>query len=230
MVDTLHVREIDIADYVPSEDEDCPAGLCLKNLVILGKRCGFTDQQAISLVDPFMEAYNMKLDVYWEVVDSYCEGALKPKEGRDLIERLGNELLRGNHELFMRHLEQLIDNFGDNILAVDPHHSLSEAMSHPMDAYDVWRPPWEAEEHRGICPDQEFVDQIEMPKHQPWEIGDISGLGNIPVWYHFDPVDVEKREALRAAYEKGFSVQITMTDSDGRTTTSDIEIGGEKLD
>lgn len=230
MDDTLHVSEIDTADYVPGKDEACSAGLCCKNLLILGKRCGLSDQQAITLVDPFMEAYNTKLEVFWEVVESYCEGALKPEEGRNLIERLSKEVLTGNHELFSRHLEQLIDNFSDNILLVDPIHTLSVVMSHPMDAYDVWRPAWEAQEHRGNCPDQKFVDQIEIPKHQPWEFGDISGMGNVPVWYHFDPVDLEQREALREAYEKGFSVQIKISDGQGNTTITDVEVGGDKLD
>ena len=230
MSDTVHVREIDISDYLPGEDEDCQLNYCVNKLVLLGKRCGLTDKQAIGLVDGFMDAVHVKLGIYWEVVETFEEGALKPAEGRALIEKLGQEIATGNHELFERHLTQLIDNFCINQLGTDPHVTISDEMQMPMEHHDVWRDAWEAAENRGICPDQAFVDSLTLPKKFPYEIGDISGIGMVPVWYHF-PIDEktpEERAAIKAAFEQGFSIQMTMTDEHGNTTTEEIKIGGDE--
>ena len=231
MSDTVHVREIDISDYLPAEDEDCQLNFCINKLVVLGKRCGLSDEKAIRLCDDFMDAVHIKLRIYWEVVETFVDGALKPNEGRELIEKLGQEIATGNHELFERHLTQLVDNFCDDQLGTDPHVTISDEMQMPMEQYDVWRDAWEAAENKGVCPDQAFVDSITMPKKIPFEIGDISGIGKIPVWYHF-PIDEnpEEKAAIKAAFEQGFSFQMTMTDEHGNTTTEDIVIGGDKTD
>lgn len=228
MATTKHVSQIVIREYLPPITDNCSPDVCLLKLATLAKHCGLTDDQAISICRDFVDVINLQLKAIWEVIDSYRNGALKPREGQELIKKLRHTLATANHELLEQHLIQLKDNFCSDQLDTDPSQSIKPDTQNPMDIYDVRRNKEDAAANNGVCPDQKFVDKINLPRELPLQIDDISGLAQLPVLYHFNEISTAHKAV--AATSNNHSALFTIRDLQAHISKDSSAGSGEFID
>lgn len=160
---TRNVKYLRITDYEPLPDK-CDPHTCFMAIAWMLIECGHSKDRALSISREFIEVLNLQLKGISELIEDYKDGALKPGEGKKLIQKWVDCYERNNHELLRRYLSELkVSMREDGIPRADPLSVTPDKYTQNVYPNSIWRKASAAARYRGVCPDPDFIEGIEVP-------------------------------------------------------------------